>query len=109
VTAQGEYSTRPNGYDYIDAMAAREPGLFIPESFKGVSGGALWLFRDFFHMSEPPQLLTRDDYVLAGIAFWQGQEDPNAPFIRAHGPRSIYENFLPNVREWLRTRAQIES
>ena len=109
VTAQGEYSTRPNGYDYIDAKAAREPGLFIPESFQGVSGGALWLFRDFFHMSEPPQVLARDDYVLAGIAFWENQEDRNAPFIRSHGPRSIYENFLPRVREWLRTRTQIES
>jgi hypothetical protein len=87
-----------------DAIAAREPGLFIPESFNGVSGGDLWLFRDFFQMSEPPQELTRNDYVLAGIAFWQDQLDANTPFVRCHGPRSIYENFLPKVREWLRTR-----
>jgi len=71
-----------------------EPGLFIPESFKGVSGGDLWLFCDFFQMSEPPQELTRNDYVLAGIAFWQDQIDANTPFVRCHGSRSIYENFL---------------
>jgi hypothetical protein len=109
VTAQERSSTQPNGYDYVDAIAAREPGAFIPESFRGVSGGALWRFRDFFHVSEPPQALSRDDYVLAGIVFWENQVDRNAPFIRAHGPLSIYEKFLPKVREWLRTRAQIET
>jgi hypothetical protein len=109
VSAQEQSWTGQNGYDFVDLLAAREPGTVIPNSFQGVSGGALWRFRDFFHMSEPPQELKRDDYVLAGIVFWEDQTNPDAPFIRAHGPLSIYENFLPKVREWLRTRAQIES
>ena len=46
--------------------------------------------------------LKAGDYVLAGIVFWEDQQDPNAPFVRSHGPRSIYEKFLREVRLWLK-------
>jgi hypothetical protein len=46
--------------------------------------------------------LTAEDYVLAGIVFWEDQQDANAPFVRSHGPRSVYEKFLSEVRTWLR-------
>jgi hypothetical protein len=108
VTAQKRYWADHNGYDFIDALAAREPETFIPDSFAGVSGGALWLFRDVFHTAQSIRELKREDYVLAGIPFWEDATDPNAPFVRAHGPRSIYEKFLPEVRAWLKGAPPIE-
>ena len=104
MTAQKRYWADHNGYDFIDALAAREPETFIPDSFGGVSGGALWHFRDVFHTDQSIRELKREDYVLAGISFWEDSTDPNAPFVRAHGPRSIYERFLPEVRAWLKER-----
>ena len=108
VSAQGEYHRAENGFDYIDIIATREPGTVIPNSFRGVSGGALWRFRDVFHVSEPMTELRREDYVFSGIVFWEDLTDPDHLFIRSHGPRSIYERFLPEVREWLRTRTRTE-
>lgn len=40
--------------------------------------------------------LQSGDYVLAGIAFWE-QLGKRKPFIRSHGPRSLYETFLPEL------------
>jgi hypothetical protein len=57
-------------YDFVDAIASREPGTFIPNSFGGVSGGALWRFRDVFQTNQYGLKLDREDYVLAGIAFY---------------------------------------
>jgi hypothetical protein len=33
--------------------------------------------------------------------FFQDLENPE-PFIRSHGPRSLYEKFLPGLRDWFR-------
>jgi hypothetical protein len=49
-----ERKLKDSGYDFIDAIAAREPGAFVPECFGGVSGGAIWRFRDPFH-ADPPK------------------------------------------------------
>lgn len=108
VTAQWQYWADHNGYDFVDAIAAREPETFIPDSFGGVSGGALCFFRDVFHTDQSIRELKREDYVLAGIAFWEDSTDPNAPFVRSHGPRSIYERFLPEVRAWLKEQRPID-
>jgi hypothetical protein len=108
LTAQERYCPNQNGYDFVDALAAREPETLIPESFGGVSGGALWRFRDLFHTDQLISELQPEDYVLAGIPFWQDYTDPNAPFVRAHGPRSLHERFLPEVRAWLKTPGPIE-
>ena len=102
MTAQEQYHPDQNGYDFVDAVASREPGTFIPNSFGGVSGGALWRFRDVFHTNLFGTQLNRDEYVLAGIAFWQHRIDSKISFVRCHGPRSIYERFLPEVRDWLK-------
>jgi hypothetical protein len=102
VTAQERYWPDMTGFDFIDALAAREPGASVPNSFKGVSAGALWRFRDPFRFDRPISELKAEDWVLAGIAFWEDHTDPNAPFVRGHGPRSLYEKFLPEVRAWLK-------
>jgi hypothetical protein len=107
LTAQEKYWPDQNGYDFIDALAERTPDTPIPQSFKGISGGALWRLRDPFHADPPMPELTAGDYVLAGIVFWEDQQNANAPFMRSHGPRSVYEKFLPEVRAWLKETNEV--
>jgi len=98
-----DYQVKENGYDYFDVPVDRESGLLLPKSFGGLSGGAVWRFRNLFGQNQSVHELQPDDYVLAGIAFWQDPENPEPQFIRAHGPRSLYEKFLPKLRAWLKT------
>lgn len=107
LTAQEQYQPAKNGYDFIDALIGAGPGTLIPGSFGGVSGGALWRFRDPFHTVQPMRELQSGDYVLAGIAFWE-HLGKRKPFIRSHGPRSLYEKFLPELRDWLRKPGEIK-
>lgn len=107
LTAQERYQPPKNGYDFIDALLEAGPGTSIPGSFGGVSGGALWRFRDPFHTDQPMPELKPEDYVLAGIAFWE-QLRGRKPFVRSHGPRSLYETFLPLLRDWLRKPGEIK-
>ena len=107
LTAQERYRPPKNGYDFIDALIEAGPGTLIPGNFGGVSGGALWRFRDPFHTDQPMRELQSGDYVLAGIAFWQHLRKCK-PFIRSHGPRSLYEKFLPELRDWLQKPGEIK-
>jgi hypothetical protein len=109
-TAQERYWVdEHNGYDFIDALVEPGPGTVIPESFRGVSGGPLWRFRDPFQVNQSFDELKHGDYVLAGVVFWEDYDPQHGVFVRAHGPRSIYEKFLPEVRDWLRRRTGVES
>jgi hypothetical protein len=90
------------GYDYLDLKTSRTITPEIPRSFGGVSGASLWRFR-----------LIRDDgriypydvknMVLYGVAFYQIDQESKNPVVRCHGPRSIFQNALPKIREWLRS------
>jgi hypothetical protein len=108
LTAQERYHPPKNGYDFIDAFIGAGPGTSIPRSFGGVSGGALWRFRDPFHRDQPMPELRASDYVLAGIAFWE-QLGQRKSFVRSLGPRSLYDMFLPSLRDWLRTPGEIKT
>ena len=54
-----------------------------------------------------PKLLVESeikpyDFQLAGVAFYQlADTDDGVATVRFHGPRSIYERLLPQVRNWL--------
>lgn len=99
-----DYRTRGE-YDYFDVPVDFESGVKLPKSFVGVSGGAVWRLTN----PQNPNMLEfkSRDYVLAGIAFYQDLENPE-PFIRGHGPRSLYEKFLPGLRDWLQKPGEIK-
>ena len=90
--------------------------VFLTPTFKyrkkenghGVSGGAVWRLVNLFEQDPPMHELKSSDYVLAGIAFWQGFENFRPKFIRGHGPRSLYEEFLPELRKWLKQPGQVQ-
>jgi hypothetical protein len=96
-----EYQKKENGHDFFDVPVDRELGVRVPNFFNGVSGGAVWGLVNLFEQDPPMRQLQSTDYVLAGIAFWQYPENPRPKFIRGHGPRSLYEKFLPELRAWL--------
>jgi hypothetical protein len=92
-------------HDYFDVPVDYESGVRLPKSFVGISGGAVW------RLANPQNPAMREfkstDYVLTGIAFWQDLERSD-PFIRGHGERSLYEKFLPRLRDWLRKPGEIK-
>lgn len=103
-----KYQIREDGYDFFDVPVDRELGVRVPNFFYGVSGGAVWRLVNLFEQDPPMHELKATDYVLAGIAFWQGFENFRPKFIRGHGPRSLYEKFLPALRKWLKQPGQVQ-
>jgi len=103
-----KYRKKENGHDFFDVPVDRELGVRIPNFFHGVSGGAVWRLVNLFERDPPMHELKSSDYVLAGIAFWQGFENFRPKFIRGHGPRSLYEKFLPALRKWLKQPGQVQ-
>jgi hypothetical protein len=103
-----KYRKKENGHDFFDVPVDREIGARIPNFFHGVSGGAVWRLVNLFEQDPPMHELKSSDYVLAGIAFWQGFENFRPKFIRGHGPRSLYEKFLPALRKWLKQPGQVQ-
>jgi hypothetical protein len=92
-------TTERNGFDYIDLHSRRSLEPNTPNSFGGVSGGGLWRF-SIARLSESE--IKPYDFQLAGLAFYQYPETADGvATVRFHGPRSIYERLLPQVRNWL--------
>jgi hypothetical protein len=87
------------GYDYLDVRSRRSLEPKTPNSFGGTSGSGLWRF-SIAKLSESE--IEPYDFHLAGVAFYQlGDTSDGVATVRFHGPRSIYEQFLPKVRNWL--------
>jgi hypothetical protein len=103
-----KYRKKKNGYDYFDVPVDRELGVRIPKFFTGVSGGAIWRLVNLFEQDPSMHELKSSDYVLAGIAFYQGLENFRVNFVRGHGPRSLYEKFLPELSKWLKQPGQVQ-
>jgi hypothetical protein len=88
-----------DGYDYVDLRSSRSLEPKTPNSFGGVSGSGLWGFTIAKYPGSRFELL---DFQLAGVAFYQMPEtEAGIVAVRYHRPRSIYERFLPEVRNWL--------
>jgi hypothetical protein len=99
---QFDYHSSDNGHDYFTIpFDAEGPEVRIRQSFGGVSGGAVWRLVNLFEQGSMSSELRSSDYVLAGIAFWQDPYHTPPEFIRTHGPRSLYQQFLPKLRDWL--------
>lgn len=89
-----------DGFDYMDLRSRRslEPGT--PSSFGGMSGAGLWRFSI---ARLPKSEMKPFDFQLAGVAFYQlADTEDGIATVRFHGSRSIYEHFLPQVRNWIK-------
>lgn len=90
------------GHDYYDLGVTKEEIAGFLTTFGGVSGGGLWKFPIFRKAGASPGSEYVNEIVLSGVAFYEEEHADGMYFVRAHGPKSIYEAFLPMVREKLR-------
>ena len=90
-----------NGWDFIDVNGYRTNCTSIPGSFGGVSGGGLWTFGITRRYGDTPGTEQIDVLTLAGVAFYELDPSSEKPALRCHGPRSVYEQALDQVRMWL--------
>ena len=98
-----EKAFEKDSHDYLEVAADRSLCPTVPKSFGGVSGGGLWrFFVSRQAADDKPGLERLNGYVLAGITFYQIDPSSARPLVRAHGPRSIYQTFLSELRCWLR-------
>jgi hypothetical protein len=90
-----EYQTRVV-YDYFDVQVDYAPGMKLPRSFVGISGGAVWRLANPFGRNPPMPEFKSTDYVLAGVAFWQDLEGTHqfiAPADRNSFTTSSYQGY----------------
>jgi len=89
------------GFDYILVAAAYDHGDNPPLTFRGVSGGGLWrlaLSRDAAGENYWHQIW------LAGVVFYETPLKGGYRHLRAHGPESLYQRFLPQLANRFATR-----
>jgi len=86
-----------DGWDYLESKFNYNQSKELPDSFAGVSGGALWAveLRGGETKSDP---ITIRKAVLIGVTFYEIYRKRNIARLRAHFIRSIYE------LAWLRMR-----
>ncbi len=85
-----------NGFDLFDFEVTYEPGSVSPDSFEGMSGGALW--RVYCTKDDDGQPSVAEKKVF-GVAFHQSDISNQKRIITCHGPRSVYGPLIDAVRE----------
>jgi hypothetical protein len=95
------------GYDLGDVVCERSTSPSLPRSFDCVSGGGLWTFGLTRKKDDPPGKEDLRELTLSGLAYYQHRPSSSRPVIRCHGPRSIYEHALAEIRAWLKSSSGI--
>ena len=85
-----------NGLDLLDFEVTYGPGSESPDSYGGMSGGALW--RVICNRDDVGQLSVADKKVF-GVAFHQSAITDQKRIITCHGPRSVYGPLIDAIRE----------
>jgi hypothetical protein len=84
------------GFDYAK-LRITSGSLNFPNQYGGVSGGGVWIL---YRLSEDPAgtVLKPTTYVLlAGVAYYQIEEEVNYKTLILHGPKSIYQRVVHAV------------
>jgi hypothetical protein len=89
--AQNEHNK--NGFDLVDLAVTAYPDFPVPESFEGMSGGALW--RVFF--TEQDNSVKIIAKRLIGVPFHQSTGADGGRIITCHGMKGIYTSLLDKI------------
>ncbi|HNQ89005.1 MAG TPA: hypothetical protein PKM73_10360 [Verrucomicrobiota bacterium] len=84
------------GFDYVKVRIPSGDGNF-PSRYGGVSGGGVWIP---FRLSEDPKgqvLKTNVSLLLAGVAYYEIEEEPRYMTLLLHGPKSVYGRVIDEV------------
>jgi hypothetical protein len=84
-----------NGFDYLNFRVKYEGPYDDPQSFEGMSGGALW--QVLGHIQDGA--VTMADPLLSGVPFFQTKIQDNACTIVCHGRRSIYDRVIAALKQ----------
>lgn len=85
-----------NGFDLFDFEVSYGTGSGSPDSYEGMSGGALW--RVYCTQDDDGQPSVAEKKVF-GVAFHQSDISNQKRIITCHGPRSVYGLLIDAVRE----------
>jgi len=81
----------------FDIHCGPDPLSEIPDEFSGVSGGGLWFIK--VEKDAVPPAVPEHDFWLVGVAFLQVEKPGEATMVRGHGPLSLYEKFISELRQ----------
>lgn len=82
-------------YDYIEVLV--DSGVLeSPMRYRGTSGGGLW--RVPLLMDPNSGLISVKNYILAGVAFYETEQESGKRKIRCHGPKSLDQIVLRATR-----------
>jgi hypothetical protein len=82
-----------NGFDLVDVAVTAYPDFPLPESFEGMSGGALW--RIFFTEQDNSAAIVSKRLV--GVPFYESTGADARTIITCHGARGIYTTLLDKI------------
>lgn len=89
-------------WDYFELGVRREEMGEVGDSFGGVSGGGVWRVPVYRKKDAAEGEEYYQNRTLAGVAFYEENHLPHGRFfVRAHGPKSMYRTFLPELRKRL--------
>lgn len=101
MTGPQKYEERGK-WDYYELGVRREEMGDFGTSFGGVSGGGVWRVPVYLKKGDTIGAEYFERMTFSGVAFYEENHLPNGRFfVRTHGPRSIYQSFLPAIREQL--------
>ena len=83
-------------YDYLSVEVAYEGDYTGPKSFKGCSGGSLWLV-DLKRNADGT--VRVGDPILCGVPFYETGNDGGRGLIECHGSKSIYGVAVDSLLE----------
>jgi len=76
-------------YDYLETTADQTlPDL--PRTYGGVSGAGVWRILIRKPLKAPISEARIENYVLAGVAYYEEPDGPEKMTIRYHGPETVY-------------------
>ena len=102
ITGRERYEER-EPWDYFELGVKGDEVVDIGHSFGGVSGGGVWQVPVYRKKGDPEGSEYYKRMTFAGVAFCEEEHRPEEDFfVRTHGPKSIYERFLPSLREKLK-------
>jgi hypothetical protein len=87
-----------NGFDLLDFEVTYGPGSQSPESYSGMSGGALWRVYCTKDSSGEDSVL---ETIVFGVVFHESPKSDEMRIITCHGPKSVYGSLIDTVcKRW---------
>src|SRR5260370_6809044 len=90
---------KQDGWDYYQMGVSQQAANEFERTFGGVSGGGVWRVNAERRKEDQPGQEILNGITFAGVAFFEIDDIKAEHFtVRPHGPPSIYDHFIDEVR-----------